>query len=73
MTDDEILAIAARKGHFRVTHRYRDDKLRGRCERLVRARKLYVMPAWKVRKKLHDDPRCATFFAPAEQKAEQAA
>ena len=64
MTADEIMAIALRKGFFRVSHRYRDDGLRCRCRALVRAGDLLVMPYWLVRKKTGEDPRCATFFAP---------
>lgn len=36
LTKDEIMAIARRKGHFRVTLRWRDDGLRARCGQLKR-------------------------------------
>jgi hypothetical protein len=69
LDDERIIAIAKAKGHFRVSHRYREDRVRRRCDRLVRAGKLYRMPYWMVTKKLHDDPRSATFYAIPEMEA----
>ena len=40
MTDQEILAVAQRKGAFEVFWRYRGDALRRKCNSMVRAGKL---------------------------------
>ena len=66
MTRERILAIAQRKGHFRVSHRYRDDRLRALCQRMVREGALRKMSYRKVSKVVHDDPRAALFFEPVK-------
>ena len=70
MTRDEeqnrewIMAVVKRKGFIRVSHRYRDDRLRARCNRLVRDGLLFRMPSWMVRKRCNgNDPRKAAFYA----------
>jgi hypothetical protein len=40
MDDERILTIAKSKGEFRVSLRWRDDKLRARCYRLRKEGKL---------------------------------
>lgn len=40
LTPDIIMGIAQRQGYFTVSLRYRDDWLRGRCGKLVKAKKL---------------------------------
>lgn len=67
MDKDAILAVVRRKGHFRVSHRWRDDRLRGHCNKLVREGLLFKMPYWMVNKRCNDDPRSATFYAEAQK------
>ena len=40
LTGDDIVAIAKRNGYFRVTLRWRDDKLRKKCFDLKKAGRL---------------------------------
>ncbi|MET0375915.1 MAG: hypothetical protein ABW128_16875 [Rhizorhabdus sp.] len=40
LTDDQIVAIAKRNGYFRVTLRWRDEKLRKKCFNLKKEGKL---------------------------------
>jgi hypothetical protein len=40
LTADQIVAIAKHQGYFRVTLRWRDDKLRKRCFNLKKAGRL---------------------------------
>ena len=66
LTRERILAIAKAKGHFRVSARYRDDRLRSLCRRMVREGALRKMSYRKVSKVVHDDPRAALFFEPVK-------
>ena len=62
-----IMGVVRRKGFIRVSHRYRDDRLRARCKKLVRDGLLFKMPYWMVRKRCNnDDPRSASFYALAQ-------
>ena len=44
MTDEQILEVARRKGYFEVSWRWRDDRLRTQCKRLVKKRLLKRAP-----------------------------
>lgn len=65
---DEIMEIAERKGYFFVhRHRYRHDRLRNQCRRLANEGRLYLAPAWAVKKRFRDDPRTALYYIPTKE------
>lgn len=70
LTKEQIIAIAKSKGCFHVGLRYRDDRLRERCKRMVKDGLLFKAPRWMIKRKFYGDPRKGSWFILTKETSE---